>query len=160
MTMRQTFGAMTIALGVFMAGPGTALDGPRLQIRQDFIQVLASGDAMLAAQSDFNAAKADGDRDRMERAAFDLLMASASASFWSAMLDESVTPRNTNAETDRKVSELRTLSGGVLERLLPIIVAGDFDALTARLDESAESVNSFGALTRGISGLPGLRDLA
>ena len=159
MIKRKLFGAAALSIVILLSGPSAANDGSRLQIRHDFIQVLASGEALLAAQSDFNAAKAAGDRISMEHAAFDMLMASAAAAFWTAMLDDVVTERNTTDEIDRKVSELRALAGGVLQGLAPIVVTGNLEGLSTRLDESAETITRFNRLTRGVSALPGLRDL-
>ena len=157
--MRKLIGAMAVALGLLTAAPAAAADPAREQIREDFIHVLAAGNAVRDSQSAFNAAKAAGDRQRMEGAAFDLLVASAAAAFWSAMLDDVVTAENTSEAVDRQAGELRTLAGGVFTGLAPIVATGDFAALTRRLDESAETINMFNKLVRGIATQPGLRRL-
>lgn len=160
-TMRGLLGAIALplALAVAPAAPAAAAGGDRADIRSDFVRVLAWGEEMLEAQSDFNAARAGGDRDGMEAAAFDLLGAAAAAAFWSAMLDITITPENATPDADAKAAELRTLGANVLQRLVPIVLTGDFDALAARLDESADSLNDFRRLTTGIADLPWLLDL-
>lgn len=150
---------LPLALALASAAPATAERGTRAEIRSDFVRVLAWGNEMLEAQSDFNAARAAGDRDEMEAAAFDLLGAATAAAFWTAMLDITMTPENATPEADAKAAELRTLAANVLQRLVPIVLTGDFDALAARLDDSAESLNAFQRLTVGIADLPWLLDL-
>lgn len=157
--MRRLLCSATLIIGLLAAAPGASADPARDMIRADFVQVLAAGDAVMSAQSAFNAAKSAGDRQRMEDAAFDLLVASAAAAFWSAMLDDAVTAENTSETVDRQAAELRALAGGVFTGLAPIVATGDFGALTARLDESADNINSFNRLVRGIATQPGLRSL-
>ena len=110
-----------------------------VRIRRDVIRVLAAGETMLAAQSDFNAAKAARDDARIADAAFEMLVASAAAAFWSAMLDREVAPADTSAEVDAQAAELRALAAGVSQRVAPIVEARDSTALTARLGLPADA---------------------
>jgi hypothetical protein len=157
--MRAILGAVALSLGLSATFPVAAVaqDATRDEIRGDLIRVVAAGQEMLEAQSDFNAAYAAGDRGEMKEAALDLAWASAAAAFNAVMLDLAVTPENTTTEVDAKAAELRALADTVFRSVVPTVMQGDFDALNARLDESAEALNSFFLLTRGISDLHGLR---
>lgn len=158
--MRRHLGAAALSfglLGALFPGGSSAADATREEMRGDLLRLVAAGEEMLDAQSDFNAARAAGDRDEMKDAAFDLAWGAAVAVFNAVMLDLAVTPGNASPEADRQAAELRALADEVFQTLVPIILDGDFEALGARLDESGDTLTRFFQLTRGISAQPGLR---
>ena len=151
-------GALMVAVGLLLSAPAASAqpEPSRTEMLTTYVRLLSAATEVLDAQSGFNVARAAGDRSAMEQATVDLLDSAGRAAFWSVVLDEQVTEANTSAEIERTVGELRALATGTFQRMVPLIVAADFDALGARLDGSADNLNRLFALTHAISTMTGM----
>ncbi len=142
--------ALLLAAGLALPAAAAEPDPPHRLMLANYLKVMGAVNAAMEAESEFAVARAAADERGMHDAASAGMASLLAAAYWSAVLDEQVTPENTSQEIDDDVTELRVTIVGVYQRLLPLVIENDLEEIGRRLDGSQDTLNDIFAITHRI----------
>jgi len=122
----------------------------RAKVFQIYLKSQAAVVELFEAEVAFAEARAKGDEFAMNNAAATMARTSLIATYWAGVLDGRVQAEGKKAEAKELSAEYHALNVAVYNNLSQVVADHDLDALSKRLDDSADTLNRLSLVVRKI----------
>ena len=122
----------------------------RAKVFQIYLKSQAAVIELLNAEVAYAEARAKGDEYAMATEAAIMARTSLTATYWAGVLDGRVQAEGKKARAKELSAEYHALNVEIYNNLSQVVADHDLNALSKRLDDSAETMNRLSVVVRGI----------